>query len=49
MRPMIRPMRWLVDAIYFCAAAALAPLVAYRAYTTGKYRQDWDQRPRARS
>ncbi|MBP7935791.1 MAG: 3-deoxy-D-manno-octulosonic acid transferase [Phycisphaerae bacterium] len=37
-------MRWLVDAIYLCAAVALAPLVVYRAYATGKYRCDWDQR-----
>lgn len=37
-------MRWAVDAIYVCAAVVLAPLVAYRACSTGKYRRDWRQR-----
>lgn len=37
-------MRRLVDGCYLVAAGVLAPLVAYRACTTGKYRADWAQR-----
>jgi len=37
-------MRWLVDVVYHLAAVLLAPLIAYRALTTGKYRRDWGQR-----
>lgn len=37
-------MRLLVDACYLIAAGVLAPVVAYRAWTTGKYRADWSQR-----
>ncbi len=37
-------MRWFVDACYLLAAVFLSPLVAYRAITLGKYRQDWGQR-----
>ena len=37
-------MRWIVDLCYLLAALFVAPVVIYRAITTGKYRQDWDQR-----
>ena len=37
-------MRFLVDVCYLLAAALVAPIVAYRAIATGKYRRDWDQR-----
>ncbi|MBI4580238.1 MAG: 3-deoxy-D-manno-octulosonic acid transferase [Planctomycetes bacterium] len=37
-------MRLLVDGCYLMAAGAVAPVLAYRAWTTGKYRADWDQR-----
>ncbi|HPD29974.1 MAG TPA: 3-deoxy-D-manno-octulosonic acid transferase [Phycisphaerae bacterium] len=37
-------MRWVVDLCYLLAAAAFAPIVAYRRWLTGKYRRDWDQR-----
>ena len=37
-------MRFLVDVLQFLAALAVAPVILYRAWTTGKYRADWDQR-----
>lgn len=37
-------MRHLVDGCYLVAATLLAPLVAYRACRTGKYRTDWGER-----
>ncbi len=37
-------MRLVVDLCYVAAAALLAPVVLYRAISTGKYRHDWDQR-----
>ncbi len=37
-------MRWLVDACYLAALVAMAPLMAYRAWTTGKYRAGWAER-----
>jgi 3-deoxy-D-manno-octulosonic-acid transferase len=41
---MMARMRWLVDFCYVLVAVLLAPLIAYRSITTGKYRRDWDQR-----
>lgn len=37
-------MRRVVDGCYLVAAGVLAPLVAYRACRTGKYRADWGER-----
>lgn len=37
-------MRFLVDGCYLLAVGLLAPVMLYRAWTTGKYRTDWDQR-----
>src|SRR5690242_9577732 len=37
-------MRLLVDIVQSLAALAVAPVILYRALTTTKYRQGWDQR-----
>lgn len=37
-------MRFLVDGCYLLAAGLLTPVMLYRAWTTGKYRSDWNQR-----
>jgi 3-deoxy-D-manno-octulosonic-acid transferase len=38
------PMRLVVDFLQFLAAIVVAPMIAYRALTTTKYRQGWSQR-----
>lgn len=37
-------MRLVVDLLQFLFALAISPVILYRALTTGKYRQGWDQR-----
>lgn len=37
-------MRFFVNLIHFLALLAISPVILYRALTTGKYRQGWDQR-----